>query len=83
LLERWYDLNEGFVKLDGLQIKDWELCHLRSQLALVGQEPVLFNTSIRDSIAYGSLESVCTDEMVEKFARMANIHDFISGLPQV
>jgi ATP-binding cassette subfamily B (MDR/TAP) protein 1 len=37
LLERWYDLNSGSVKLDGLEIREWEICHLRDQLALVGQ----------------------------------------------
>lgn len=81
LLERWYDLNEGIVKLDGIETKDWELCHLRSQISLVGQEPVLFNTSIREQIAYGSLQDTVSDEEIEKVAKMANIHEFIIGLP--
>lgn len=81
LLERWYDLNTGSIQLDDVEVKDWELCHLRSQLSLVGQEPVLFNESIRDAIEYGSLEGKLTDSQIEEYARMANIHEFVVGLP--
>jgi len=81
LLERWYNLNSGVTSIDDLDVTKWELQHLRSQMALVGQEPVLFNTTIRNSIAYGSLEENPTDEQIETVARMANIHDFIVGLP--
>jgi ATP-binding cassette subfamily B (MDR/TAP) protein 1 len=53
-----------------------------SNSLLTFQEPVLFNTTIREAIAYGSLDTLVSDEMIEKYARMANIHEFISGLPQ-
>jgi ATP-binding cassette subfamily B (MDR/TAP) protein 1 len=54
LLLRWYDSNAGHVKYDDLDVESWNLTSLRSFMAIVGQEPGLFSTSIRDNIAYGA-----------------------------
>lgn len=68
--------------MDGFDIKTMNLKYLRSQMALVSQEPVLFNCNIKENIIYG-MEGKVDDSEIEKVARMANIHDFIMQLPQV
>jgi ABC-type multidrug transport system fused ATPase/permease subunit len=83
MLLRWYDPSSGKVVFDGLNEKDWDLKTLRSFMAIVGQEPVLFNISIRDNIAYGgAATSTCDDLAIIDAAKLANIHDFISSLPK-
>ncbi|KAI9343429.1 P-loop containing nucleoside triphosphate hydrolase protein [Zopfochytrium polystomum] len=82
LIERWYDVLGGSVALDGVNVVDWKIASLRGHLALVGQEPVLFNTSIRENIMYGAEGGVASDDMVIEAAKMANIHDFVVSLPQ-
>ncbi|CAG8533060.1 15494_t:CDS:2 [Funneliformis mosseae] len=79
LLLRWYDVNSGKVDIEKINIKDWNLEYLRSNLALVGQEPVLFDSTIRESIAYG--KDGCSQEEIETAAKGANIHNFIMSLP--
>ncbi|KAJ3317345.1 ATP-binding cassette, sub-B (MDR TAP), member 4 [Boothiomyces sp. JEL0866] len=80
LLERWYDVTQGSLTLDQTEIKDWNITNLRAQMSLVGQEPVLFNQSIRENIAYGVNRNV--DELaIMEAAKLANIHDFIISLP--
>lgn len=74
---------KGRVLLDGHDIKALNIRWLRSLIGLVQQEPVLFNLSIRENIAYGDNSREVTQEEVEKAARMANIHDLIVALPQV
>jgi ATP-binding cassette subfamily B (MDR/TAP) protein 1 len=81
LMERFYHLSSGVASLDKTDVQQWELQYLRQQMALVGQEPVLFNISIRDSIAYGAVSGTGTNEEIEGVARMANIHEFIMSLP--
>eukprot|EP01117_Protostelium_nocturnum_P020650 TRINITY_DN93_c0_g1_i2.p1 TRINITY_DN93_c0_g1~~TRINITY_DN93_c0_g1_i2.p1 ORF type:complete len:1279 (-),score=509.25 TRINITY_DN93_c0_g1_i2:186-4022(-) len=82
LLERWYDPANGLVKVDGKNSKEYQLKKgLRSHMALVGQEPVLFDMSIGENIKYGSDNLDATQEEVEEVARMSNIHSFISELP--
>ena len=81
-MERFYHLSSGVASLDKTDVQQWELQYLRQQMALVGQEPVLFNISIRDSIAYGSVSGKATNEEIEGVARMANIHEFIMSLPE-
>lgn len=66
--------------IDNKNIKDYNLRWLRKQIGLVQQEPILFNTSIRDNISYGS-ESPSETEIIQA-AMEANIHEFISGLPE-
>ncbi|KAI8823977.1 P-loop containing nucleoside triphosphate hydrolase protein [Fimicolochytrium jonesii] len=82
LLERWYDVASGHADLDGLDVREWNTTYLREQMALVGQEPVLFDLSIRENIAYGAIGGVATSEEIEAAARQANIHDFVASLPQ-
>lgn len=82
LLQRFYDPIKGKVLLDGHDIKVLNLRWLRSLMGLVQQEPVLFNLSIRDNIAYGDNSREVTQEEIERAARMANIHELIISLPK-
>jgi ABC-type multidrug transport system fused ATPase/permease subunit len=82
LLERWYDPSDGTISFDKLSVSDYNLKNLRSFMAIVGQEPILFNISIRDNIAYGALHDQVDDMAVYDAAKMANIHDFIMTLPE-
>ena len=69
--------------LDGRRLGEYNLAWLRSQIGLVSQEPVLFNCSIAENIAYGdNSREVSMDEITDA-ARQANIHNFIVSLPQV
>ena len=69
------------VLLDGVNISQLNVQWLRSHIGLVGQEPVLFDTTIRENILYGN-DNVTEEEMI-KAAKEANAHDFISKLPEV
>ncbi|XP_062399139.1 ATP-binding cassette sub-family B member 9 isoform X1 [Sardina pilchardus] len=80
LLENFYAPNEGQVLLDGRPVQDYEHTYLHSQVALVGQEPVLFARSVEKNISYG-LKDVAMDVVVEAAAK-ANAHDFVVGLSQ-
>jgi ATP-binding cassette subfamily B (MDR/TAP) protein 1 len=81
LLERFYNPDSGTISLDGVEIKSLKLNWLRDQMGLVGQEPVLFNDTIRANIAYGKHGEVTEEELI-KVAKAANAHEFISSLPQ-
>ena len=78
LLQRFYDPDQGIVKVDGRNIKDLDLNWFRSQMALVSQEPVLFATTIRENIRLGRLDA--TDAEIEEAAKQANAHNFIMTL---
>ncbi|CAL9064219.1 putative multidrug resistance protein [Musa acuminata AAA Group] len=78
LIERFYDPLKGSVKIDGRDIKSYNLRSLRRHIGMVGQEPTLFAGTIRENIAYGT-EGASTAE-IEAAARAANAHDFISCL---
>ena len=80
LIMRAYDVQEGRVTLDGVDVRDLDIESLRSQIATVFQETFLFSATIRSNIAYG-LRDV-TDEQIERAARLAKAHDFISELPE-
>lgn len=83
LLLRYYDADSGTIKLNGTPSTDMPLDELRHLFGLVSQEPVLFDRTIAENIAYGDNErDVSLVEIVEA-ARMANIHQFIVGLPKV
>ena len=69
--------------VDGNDVKELNLKWLRTQIGVVSQEPVLFDLSIRDNIAFGDTTRNVTDKEVEKAAREANIHQFIISLPKV
>ncbi|XP_017777603.1 PREDICTED: multidrug resistance protein 1B [Nicrophorus vespilloides] len=80
LLQRFYDPLGGSVYLDNKNLKDLDLTWLRNNIGVVGQEPVLFGTSIAENIRFSYKEA--TQEDIEKAAKKANAHKFISSLPQ-
>jgi ATP-binding cassette, subfamily B, bacterial MsbA len=80
LLPRFHDPREGVVLWDGIDLRDARVASLRRQLALVTQETILFNDSVRYNITYGRPDA--TDEQLEEAARTALAHDFIGELPQ-
>ncbi|KAK1303803.1 ABC transporter B family member 19 [Acorus calamus] len=79
LLLRFYDPQRGRIMVDRKDIKEYNLRWLRSQIGLVQQEPILFSSSIRENISYGS-EGASETEII-KASMEANIHEFISNLP--
>lgn len=79
LIPRFYDLKEGEILLDGINIKELTLENLRKQIALVSQKVTLFNNSIYHNIAYGDLENA-TPESVKRAAKMAYADEFIEKL---
>lgn len=79
LLPRFHDPTSGAVLWDGVDLKDVTLASLRNQIALVTQETVLFNDTIRHNIAYGKPDA--TDREIEEAALIAFAHDFIRELP--
>jgi len=80
LLPRFWDPVGGRITLDGVDLRDATLQSLRGQLAVVSQDTVLFNDTVRANIAYGRPD--LSAEEVERAARMAHAHDFIAALPQ-
>ena len=80
LIERFYDPVSGTVTLDGVDMKELNVNHLRSQIGYVGQEPALFATSIAANIRYGKPDA--TMEEIEEAAKRANAHDFIMSFPE-
>jgi len=80
LLERFYDPSSGTISLDGYDLKTLNVRHLRRNIGLVGQEPILFAGSIFSNIAKGMHGDEPTKEEVEEVAKLANAHDFISTL---
>lgn len=80
LLPRFHDPSSGEVLWDGMDIRDATIASLRSQIALVTQETVLFNDTVRHNISYGRPEA--SDEEIEEAARIAFAHDFIKELPE-
>ncbi|XP_057986075.1 putative ABC transporter B family member 8 [Hevea brasiliensis] len=78
LIQRFYDVDRGSVKVDGVDIRELDVQWYRRHTALVSQEPVLYSGSIRDNIVFGKLDA-SENEVVEA-ARAANAHEFISSL---
>ncbi|KAM0254839.1 hypothetical protein ACHAQJ_006380 [Trichoderma viride] len=81
LLERFYDPLSGGVYIDGKEISSLNLNDYRSFIALVSQEPTLYQGTIRENIVLGSAEENVPDEAVEFACREANIYDFVVSLP--
>ncbi|XP_041097943.1 ATP-dependent translocase ABCB1-like [Polyodon spathula] len=81
LLERFYDPLKGKVMLDNCNMKELNIQWLRAQMGIVSQEPVLFDCSIAENIAYGDNSRNVTQEEIVAAAKAANIHSFIEGLP--
>lgn len=80
LLQRFYDPIDGKVLIDNSDIRSLNIHSLRSSIASVGQEPVLFSTSIAENIRYGKPDA--TDQEVFAAAKSSGAHDFIARLPQ-
>jgi len=79
LIPRFYELDDGEILIDGIDIKDIKLKSLRKNIGLVQQDVFLFTGTIKENIMYGNLDA--TDEEVIEAAKNANIHDFIMTLP--
>ena len=80
LLQRHYDVTEGRITIDGVDLREVQLKSLRSQVGVVIQETTLFNTTIRENIRYGRLEA--NQQQIEHAARAANIAHVIEALPR-
>ncbi len=80
LIPRFYDVTQGRVSLDGQDVRDVTLASLRAEVALVTQEPFLFDDTVRANIAYARPEA--TDAEVQAAARAAAAHEFIAELPR-
>ena len=80
LVPRFYDAQQGDVLLDGVDVREYRLADLRSQVSLVSQDVVLFNDTIRNNIAFNSVDK--TDAQVEAAARAANVMEFVAQQPQ-
>jgi ATP-binding cassette subfamily B protein len=80
LLFRFYDVTEGRVMVDGVDVRDLTQASLRAAIGVVPQDTVLFNDSIRYNIAYGRPDA--TEAEIEQAARLAQIHDFVVRLPE-
>ncbi|HDM08618.1 MAG TPA: ABC transporter ATP-binding protein [Candidatus Omnitrophica bacterium] len=80
LLLRFYDPTEGRILIDGVDLRDVRIDSLRRYVGLVTQEPVLFNDTVYNNIAYGMKDK--SPQEVEQAAKIANAHEFIVRLPQ-
>lgn len=79
LIPRFYEVTGGSILIDGNDVRDYTLESLRNNIGIVQQDVYMFNSNIRDNIAYGKPDA--SDEEIEAAARKANIHDFIASLP--
>ena len=78
LLPRFYEILDGSITIDGVDIRDFSLTSLRTKIGIVAQDVFLFAGTIKENIAYGRLDA--TDEEIIEAARLANIHDFVMTL---
>lgn len=79
LLTRFYDVNEGSIKIDGIDVRDFDLISLRKLMGLVTQDSILFNNTIRNNVALGK-DNATDDEIIEAL-KIANAYEFVSQLP--
>src|SRR5690606_7646079 len=79
LLNRLYEINKGGIRVDGVDIRDYDLAYLRSQIGVVLQDVFLFSGSVLDNITLRNPE--ISREKVEQAARLIGMHDFIMQLP--
>jgi subfamily B ATP-binding cassette protein MsbA len=79
LIPRFYEVTRGAIRIDGIDIRDVSISSLRDQMGIVTQEPILFNDSIRNNIAYGKWDA--TDKEIIKVAEAAFAYDFIQNFP--
>ncbi len=79
LIPRFYDIDDGFISIDGIPLKDIRIKDLRALMGNVNQDPILFNDTFHNNIAFGMTDA--TDEEVINAAKIANAHEFISQTP--
>lgn len=79
LIPRFYDVTDGAIYIDGVDLRDYDIKSLRNNIGIVTQEPILFNDTIRNNISYG-LEHANLEEVISA-AKAANAHDFIIEMP--
>ncbi|MGM0777257.1 MAG: ABC transporter ATP-binding protein [Bacillota bacterium] len=79
LIPRFYDVNGGSIKIDGMDIRDMTKKSLRSHIGIVQQDVFLFTGTLKENIAYGMLGA--TDEQIADAAKKAHLQDFIASLP--
>ncbi|MFN8564252.1 MAG: ABC transporter ATP-binding protein [Anaerolineae bacterium] len=80
LINRTYDVDEGRVLVGGVDVRDWNLAKLRSQISIIEQDIFLFSRTIADNIRFGKPEA--TQEEVEEAAKKAQAHEFILSFPE-
>ncbi len=80
LIPRFYDVEQGSILIDGLDVRQWKLASLRGHIGMVLQDTFLFNGTARENLAYGRLDAA--EEEIIEAAKAARIHDFLAGLPQ-
>lgn len=78
IIPRFYEVDKGSVKIDGIDIRDIKIKSLRSNIGIVQQDVYMFAGTIKENIAYGNPKA--TDEQIIEAAKMANAHEFIMGL---
>ncbi len=79
LIPRFHDVSKGAILIDGIDIKEASVSSLRNQIAIVTQEPILFNDTVRNNIAYGNIKT--SDKEIENAAKAAYAYDFIQSFP--
>lgn len=79
LIPRFYDVDDGAITIDGIDIRDMTMRSLRSHIGIVQQDVFLFTGTLRENIAYGKLDA--SDEEIEEAARLAHMEDFVRELP--
>ncbi|NNK02168.1 MAG: lipid A export permease/ATP-binding protein MsbA [Desulfatitalea sp.] len=80
LVPRFFDITSGRICIDGIDIRDYRVADLRNEIAVVTQDPILFNETVRDNIAYGNPSA--DDEAITAAARAAYAHEFILRFPK-
>ncbi len=80
LIPRFYDVTEGAIEIDGLDIRDVTMESLRAQIGIVTQQTILFNDTVKNNIAYGDVTK--GEAAIIAAAKAANAHDFIMKLPE-
>ncbi|MBN8618772.1 MAG: ABC transporter ATP-binding protein, partial [Anaerolineae bacterium] len=80
LINRTYDVDSGQVLIDGVDVRQWDLAALRSQISIIEQDIFLFSRSIADNIRFGNQDATLAE--VEAVARKAQAHDFIMSFPE-
>ncbi len=80
LINRTYDTNKGRILIDGVDVRDWDLAQLRSQISIIEQDIFLFSRTIAENIAFGKPDATQAD--IEDAAQKAQAHDFITGFPE-